>query len=183
MAEYDYCVNPVEQYFDDLACGGQQFQGGGKDVIIFLTELPVDPSNATQIQDLLDDGSARLITNVKAGLSAPSAQESTALVACAPASVSTYDRELTIVDGKVTPENVLFYNSLNASNGTKAVGAIIHECATDRVTFIQQPILFRGGRILPDNNDADLQRFEFTGNFKAKGDPTIHEMPVGIFPL
>ncbi len=180
---YNYCVNPVDAYVDDTACTDQQYEGGGKDIVIFLTSLPVDPSDGVEINALITDGSARLITNVKAGLSAPSPQESIALVACASPTVATYDRELTIVDGKVTPEILDFYNSLNASTGTRAVGAIIHECSTERVTFIDKTILFRGGRILPDNNDADLQRFEFVGQFKAKGDPTIHTLPVDVFPL
>lgn len=180
---YNYCVDPVGEYVDDTACGAQQFEGGGKDLVLFIDALPADPSDGTEINALITNGSARLVTNVKAGLSAPSAQESTALVACATPTVSTYDRELTITDGKVSSENVLFWNSINASAGIRIVGALIHECAEDRVTFIDKTISFRGGRVLPDNNDADLQRFEMTGLFKSKGDPTIHTMPVGVFPV
>lgn len=180
---YNYCVDPIEPYVDDTACGDQQFEGGGKDIVFFITALPTDPSDGAEINALIDAGSAILVTNVKAGLSAPSPQESTALVACATATVATYDRELTLTDGKVTSNNTLFYNSINASAGIRLVGALIHECAEDRVTFIDKQISMRGGRILPDNNDADLQRYEFVGQFKSKGDPTIHEMPTGVFPV
>lgn len=173
-----YCSTPIGDYVNDDC--GDAFAGGIRHVVIFTGELPADPSDGTEVNALIDAGSAKLIKDVRVGISAPSEVTTTSYIACVSDPVVNYDRELNYMDGNVTDANVSFYNSINSTSGNKASGMLLYECDAERSTFIDRDIVFSGGRIVPDQND-DSQRFEFTGRFRAKGDAQIVTTPAGVF--
>lgn len=173
-----YCNNPIGDYVNNDC--PEAFAGGMRHVVIFTEGLPADPSDGTEIQTLIDAGTAKLIKDVRAGITAPSEVTTTSYIACVSDPVVNYDREISYMDGHVVDENVSFYNSINSSSGNKASGMLLFECDADRCTFIDKDIVFSGGRISPDQND-DSQRFEFTLRFRAKGDASIVTTPAGIF--
>ncbi len=173
-----YCVNPVDLYIPNTC--NETYAGGIRDIVVFLDALPVNPADGSEINALITAGSARLIPDVKIGIPLPSEISVTRYISCSPETVANYDRTFTLMDDNVTADTITFYNSLNASTGTQALGALLHHCDTDRVQFIDQPISFSGGLVVPDDNN-DLQHFEFTAKFKSKGDAMIYATPSGVF--
>lgn len=173
------CSSGLEPYTnsecDDI------YGGGIRDAVIFIDELPEDPTDGNEINDLISQEKAVLLRDLKIGVSEPSPVTNPSMRSCSPETVSTYERELSWIDANVVDENVAFYNSLNASTGFEAVGVLLHECDAERATFIDAPINFTGGRIVPDDNNAEPQHFSFTGRWKSKGDPRIYALPAGVF--
>jgi len=157
------------------------YAGGIRDIIIFQTELPADPSNESDVQALLDSGDAVKLSAIKVGIPEPSPITSPSMRSCSPEVTVNYDRTITIIDANVEPGNVDFYNSLNNSTGFEAEGVLLAECDADRCTFIDKPINFTGGRIVPDDNNDQPQHFSYTGKWKAKGDSAIVDTPPNIF--
>lgn len=176
---YSLCTNSLEDYANPDC--EENFGGGIRSMIVFQTQLPADPSSQADVQALIDSGDAKLLTSLKVGVSEPSPVENTSMRSCSPPSVTTYERELTLIDANVVPGNVDFYNSLNASTGFEAAGVMLWHCDADRISFVDKPINFKGGLLIPDDNNAEPQHFSFTGAWKDKGDPQIYESPAGIF--
>jgi hypothetical protein len=173
------CVGGLEPYVNPDC--EVNYAGGIRECIIFIDELPTDPTDANEIQTLIDDDKAVLLVGLKIGITEPSPIEATSMRSCSPPSVTNYNRELSWIDANVEPGNVTFYNSLNAATGFEARGALLYECDAERCTFIDDPINFTGGRIVPDDNDGDPQHFAFTGKWKSKSDGDIYDPPGTIF--
>jgi len=173
-----YCANPVGNYVPDPC--GLQLAGGIRDMIIFIDELPTDPSDATEINAMIASGNAKLVTKVKIGLNTPAEVTTTSYEACVSDPVVNYDREATLMDATVSADNVDFYNTINSASGFVASGALFHECDAERCTFVDKDIVFSGGRVVPDQNN-DSQRFEFTLRWRSKTDGAIVDCPANIF--
>lgn len=127
--------------------------------------------DVVKMQTLIDAGNAKLVNGLLIGLDAPSAITGPSFIACVPETTITYTRTISIKDRKVDASGVKFWNSINASSGFLGGGALVHECAADRATVIDALMTFSGGRVSPEGDE--LQRFEYTGTWKAKGDGTI----------
>lgn len=173
-----YCANPVGDYVPDPC--GLQLAGGIRDLVIFIDELPTDPSDGAEITAMIAAGTAKLITQVKVGLEAPSEVTTTSYIACVSDPVVNYDRTATLMDATVSADNVDFYNTVNSASGFVSAGALFHECDAERCTFVDKSIVFSGGRVIPDQNN-DSQRFEFTLRWRSKTDGEIVTCPAGIF--
>jgi hypothetical protein len=173
------CANALENYVN--ADCEDTFAGGIRSIIVFQDELPEDPSNADQVQALLDNGSAKLLTSLKCGFPEPSPVTSPSMRSCSPERTINYDRTMTLIDANVISGNVDFYNSLNNTTGFEASGLIAHHCDVDRISFITDPIAFEGGLIIPDDNIDQPQHFAYTGKWKSKGDPKLYASPGDIF--
>lgn len=153
------------------------YLGGGRHVILFPDEVPADPEDGMEIQSMLNSGTARLLKDVKIGIPEASAQTMPSNVACVPDRTANYDRTFTLIDPKVTAENVEFYNSLKRRS---IAGAMIYECDADRVTMIDATITVAGSRILPDDN-LEGQTFTMTASWRGMDDPDIFDAPANIF--
>lgn len=136
---------------------------------IFTGSEPNETIDPVKVQALLDSGDAQIINGLRIGIDAPSAQTSDSYVACAPDTVSTYSRTLTWKDRKVTGVVTRFYNSINAASGFTVGSMLLHECASDRATYINALMNFQGGRVSPEGKE--LQRFEFTVSWEHTDDP------------
>lgn len=157
------------------------YAGGIRDMVIFQTTLPADPSSGVEIQALLDSGDAVKLSAIKVGIPEPSPITSPSMRSCSPEVTVNYDRTITIIDANVEPGNVDFYNSLNNSTGFEAAGVLLYQCDAERCSFVDKPINFTGGLIVPDDNNDQPQHFSYTGKFKAKGDAAIVTAPANIF--
>jgi hypothetical protein len=153
---------------------------GGSDQIIVLDcgHTITDASNATQINDNITSGKAKLIQNIRVGLDAGSAVEVDSLIACRPQVTVNYDRTMSLIDGNVNSTNVGFYDQV--FNGRAIGGLIVHLCAADKVLFIDENIKASGSLIVP-NNDSEFIRFEGTFKWKSIANPQITDVPAGIF--
>lgn len=173
------CTNALGDYVNPDC---EEIYGGGiRSIIIFQGVLPEDPSNAQDIQDLLDSGDAKLLTGLKVGINEASPVTNPSVRSCSPEVVTTYEREATIMDGNAIAGNVEFYNTLNASTGFEAAGVLLWHCDVDRVQFIDKPTNFTGSFIVPNDNNAEPQHFSFIAKWKSKGDALLYDSPAGIF--
>jgi hypothetical protein len=173
------CNNALVPYVNSDCV--EQFAGGVSSLIFFQTDLPVDPSSASEVQALLDSGDAILVEKVKVGMPEASPITAESTISCSPEITVNYDRTITLMDGNVVSTSNDFYNSLNATSGIEVAGALLYECDADRCTFIDKPINFTGGRILPNDNTDTPQNYMFTGKFKRKTDCDIVDKPGTIF--
>ena len=164
---------------------GAFFLGGMSASILFRCGvqtddvLTADQVDETKVNALLASGDAKLVTGIRLSLEAPSGVTTDSYVACQTDIAVTYDRTITWQDRNVTPENVTFYNSINAASGFQVGGALIRECDAARITYVDSVMTFNGGRISPPG--AEMQRFEFTVSYRATGDAPIYEDVPGIF--
>jgi hypothetical protein len=179
----NYCIDPFVYYeASDESCGPSTRKGGIRDLVLFLTALPDDPEDATDVQALIDSGDAMYIPDVKVGITEPSAVEVSRMRSCSPPTVVTYDREFTLMDDDVSPVNVRAYNSINASKGVELLGLLMHECGAQRATYIEERISLQGGRIVPDDDTETLQHFNYIGKWKSPSDSPIVSWPSGLVP-
>jgi hypothetical protein len=172
------CGEDWEDYVP-LAC--TSFNGGASAILLLRCGITLtDPSDETEIQTLIDDGDAKLLTGLRIDIPAGSAVTADTFVACQTEATVTYDRTINVADRNVTPENVIFYNSIDSANGFNIGGALVYECDADRVSYVDAVLKKSGGRIMPAGNN-ELQRFEYVLAFRSKDDPLIYTKPVGIF--
>ena len=164
---------------------GQTFLGGMGAAILFRCGVNTDEVltanevDETKVSALLLSGDAKLVTGIRLSMDAPSPVTSDSFLACQGDVTTTYDRTIPWQDRNVTPENVLFYNSINAASGFQVGGALIRECDAERITYVDSVMTFNGGRISPQG--AEMQRFEFTVSYRAKGDAPIYPDVPGLF--
>lgn len=157
---------------------GVFLKGGISDFILLNCDHEItDPSDDIQIQAELDAGRATLVSGVRIGLDAPSANTIDSLIACAPDPVLNYDRTATIVDGSVC-ENIDFLNDL--SDGRLFGGIIFRLCDECKVLWVDAAVSFAGGVIVPDNN-TEAVRYEGTVSWKDTRNPKFYTEPIGIF--
>lgn len=166
------------QEYDYSGCA--KYLGGVRHLVLVKCGTTLDPSDGTAIAAAVAAGNAKVIKDILLDFGAPSPVKVDSLVAGVPQIVATYDRTATLVDRKVSADNVTFYDSINSSNGYTVGGAILYEVSEDRVSVIEAPITLEGGRILPAS-DGEPQRFEFTMNWRAKNDPAIAVAPTGLW--
>lgn len=174
------CDNTFAEAYVPGECG-EFFLGGISGILLTRCDIVIaDPSDANEVQTLIDDGDAVLILGIQGQIDTPSGVSVTSYISCVPDIPVTYDRTVTFADRNVTPENVTFYNSINASNGWTNGGALLYQCDAQRVLYVDAPMRLSGGLITPPQNN-EMQRFEWTLTYRDQDDPTIHSAPAGIF--
>lgn len=179
MSDY-YCDNPLEDYVPSSVECAPVFLSGISDVVMFLEDLPSNPSDAAEVQALINLRKAVYIPRIQAMINAPEPVEVSRKIACTPATVSTYNRTISLMDDDVTPQNVQAYNSLNASSGRIITGLLLHECDANRATFIDANMNLIGGRQTDENDDGELQHFAFEIRYKNRFDAEITDWPSGL---
>lgn len=178
----NYGCDPLEAYsLND--CG--KIYVGGFDAAILLecNHQITDPSNATQVQAALDNGTATLITEAYFSVEVASAVTVETIVACQPPRIVNYNRTGLYKNQNVNPANVDFHNTM--FNGRVFGGIIIRSCAdnenaTNYVYWVDRSVNFQGSFVGPGVN-TDLQRFEGTFSWTSIDNPSMHAEPAGIF--
>ena len=174
------CTSPLTPYAS--ADCFEQYAGGVNATVIFVTALPIDPSDGVEVQALIDSGDAVLMPFMKIGINEPSPINAESLISCASEITTNYDRSISLMDAKVVDENITYYNSLNASTGFAAIGMLLPNCDdATRSFYVEETIRFEGGLIVPDNDNAEPQHFSFNAKYRAKSDPSLVTTPTGIF--
>ena len=175
---YTYCGDDWEEHTANACFTASS----GMDAVYFFkpgivaadyttTVGDVTTVDVADIQALIDSGDAKLVLGLRIGIDAPSAVTGDSFVACTTETVITYTRTMTYKDRKVDAAGVKFYNSINSASGFVIGGMLVHECAANRITIIDEIMTWQGGRISPEGDE--LQRFEATVSWKSKGDADI----------
>ena len=177
----NYNCDDLQPHLINDNCGDPILGGLSAFVIFDCDHQVTDFTNGTQILAEIAANRAWIAEKVKLGIPLPTPVEIDALTGCGTQTLVNYDRTATLVDGNVNNFNIVdFYTPLFRG---RSVGAmIVLECGNtnSKVTLVDSEITFRGGRVLPDNNN-ELQRFEATLSWKSKDEPTQINEPVGVF--
>ena len=178
MACVDYCAEGLLDH--SLIECDEYLLGGISQAIIGScgTEL-TDPSDAAEIQALLDAGTAKLVQNVRMSLPAGSPVTVDSPIGCGTTLRINEDRTATVFDANVTNANVELYNDLN---NRKIACLLLYLCDSDKVVYIDPPqaITTSVSLIIPEQNN-ELQRFEGTFAWRDKQAPLQYDAPAGIF--
>lgn len=187
MAEecIDYnCTEIGEHELLGQLCGGGRLSGAAHIIAGLCGTSLSSPSNATEINALLDAGTAKLIMNLKVALGVPSPILVDSTTACGTQDVATYDRTFTVEDFNVTQANCDFYSGM--FGGRRFAWALLFECTTegltDQVTFINTTWKAFGGRNF-ENTNATFQKYSWTGSWRSKAEPCQFDAPTGITGL
>lgn len=182
------CVNyncfddPLDIYHENEC--GEELKGGASAVVfLYCGHHLTDPSSATQINAEIAAGRARLVTGAALSIEPPTPVISTTVVPCKVAPVTNYTRKGTYKNPNVSADMVDFHKPI--FGGRSFGGLILYECGTaearnPQVTWINRPVTFTGGRILPGVT-TDTQRFEGEFNYEGLYDDDIYPVPPGIF--
>lgn len=137
-------------------------------VLIGCGQTLADPTDETEVQDLIDGGNAWLLENVKVGLDAPSQETQDPVTACGSPIVINNVYTGTLFAAQVNANNTEFINKL--IGGYVVGGMIMKVCDTAGLTDIQvyvdAEISFAGGLVVPNTN-SEYIRYEVTFTFKS----------------
>jgi hypothetical protein len=138
--------------------------------------LPFDP---TAIEEMLIDGSAKLISDIRFALPAGSPITVDSPIGCGVPIRINEDRTATLYDANVTDENSLFWNDIN----NRRIGWIMaYLCDSGKVVWIDPSVGITTSAqfIIPEQNN-ELQRYEVTFAWRSKEIPAQYNAPAGIF--
>jgi len=173
-----YCETGLETH-DLVACGEYKLGGVSAIIIGACGAVLVDPTSPVEIEEMLLDGSAVLVEDIRFSLPAGSPIQVDSPVGCGTQIRINEDRTATLYDANVTDQNNTFYNSLNQQK----VGWIMaYLCDSGKVIYIDPPvgITTSANFIIPEQNN-ELQRYEVTFSWRQKEIPTQFTAPAGIF--
>lgn len=177
----NYNCDPLGDHTIAAACG-DSVKGGSSNIIILECDHTItNPSSATQINDNITAGKAKIVSNVKVGFAKPSPVTADSQTSCGQPGLVTYNRAGTLKDGNISSTNIDFYRLL--AGGRTIGGMILLECYDSGdapyVTFIDAEIKVTGGRVLPDVN-TQFQLFDMDYTWTSKLDPQRYDAPVGV---
>ena len=178
----NYGCDPLDAYVLN-ECNEILLGGYDQAILLECNHQIIDPSNATQVNAALANGTATLVSNASFSIEAPSPVTVDTLVACQPPKTVNYTRTGLYKNQNVNPSNVDFHAPI--FRGKVFGGLIIRMCSetdagTGYVYWIDSSVTFTGGLIGPAQN-TDLQRFEGTFSWMSKTDPAMYNEPAGVF--
>ena len=173
MANYQCTDLPAHE----KAVCGAYLKGGNSSIGILESDHTITNfSLASQYTTNINTGNFVLIEPIVGEMPAPSPVEGTNPSGCGSATIlDTFDRTISFKDYNVTG-NQDFYNALNR----KTTGAIVYECANEKVTVIDSDITWTAFRIIPPN-EREKQYYQVVGKWTSLDEPPIYTAPAGIF--
>ena len=176
------CVDLPEYDSNIEACGSNTRNGGASAIILLECDaVLVDPSDAVEVQALIDAGDATIVNNVRFGFgdaSAIAAPE--AITSCGTAPITNYTRTGTLKDYKVSITNATFWN---AAKQRSFGGMLVFGCGTDGLTdlvyWVDAEVKIAETMTFPDTDESPLF-FSVTTTWKSINDPGLYVAPVGI---
>lgn len=180
----DYCNDDPLGTHEVVSCATDPVGGASAMVVLECNHQLTDPSSGAEVLAEIAAGRAHLVERVSVTFDAPAEVTQDSLVPCETPRLVTYDRTGTYVNPNVSATNIDFHDKL--MDGRKFGGLIVYECGTDDptetkyVSWVNTPVKFTGGRILPGVN-TEFQRFEGKITWRQKVNPSRHVMPEGVF--
>lgn len=131
-----------------------------------------DPTNKNDVETLLANGQAGRIENVKAGWDDPEPVRVESPYACEPQAAPIKNWSGTIMDGKITENNIDFWDSADAVNGASFGAFIMYSCNNGVQYYVEANILLFGGWVNP-MTDEELQMFNINMEWRSKTSPQL----------
>ncbi len=183
MAEelVDNCVNyncdPLPAYDSTINnCGSNIVNSGASTIWLFeCGYLPEDSGDEATLDEMVADGHATKLDNLKIGFGDPTPTTAEPGTSCGNTVVTEYARTLNIIDRKVTSANNEFWNTAK-----KRVfnGFVIKECLTSgidpRVSFVSAEVSLAAFRSFADVK-ASPQEFKATLTWNDIDEPVIED--------
>jgi hypothetical protein len=173
-----YCYD-YDPYPSETSCDNKEYYLAGISAIGLLQcgVTVTDPSDAVELQELIDAGELIIIKGIKGGIDEPSLVQIDALTACGGQLTITADRTVSFVDGKVSKDIVEWYNTMKQNSYG---GALLFECAEDRVSFVDVRVDMTANRSMGQlNNEAQVINGSLS--WRSLADPVPYDAPAGIF--
>lgn len=126
------CEEPPP-YDSTLEQCSSQVRGGGANVLYLLHcgTVVQDPGSEAELDELVDDGLATKVENIKFGFGVPAPVEIDPTTSCGSSKVSTYNRTADIEDFKVNVTNSDFWDTVK---NIVYEGFVVIECETKGLT-------------------------------------------------
>lgn len=174
-----YCTD-ITAYPSTVDCDTKStYLAGGSEIILIQRGTNIsDPSDATEIQPLINAGKLYRIESIACGLDEPSAVDVESPTACGSTETINYDRTATWQDGKVSKAVVEWYNEVK---GVSFAGALIRECGQNRWNFVDACVKVTSSRTMGQKNN-ELQLINGTITWRAFDDPVPYDYPVVTWP-
>lgn len=159
----------------------QESVPGGSNQAIFLLcgHNITDASSYAQVHAAIVAETAILVQGASFGIPAASPNKITTKVPCRSDTLLNYNRTFTYYNPNVSVVNSAFHDKA-FSGLVKFQGLIIYECGADQVTFIDEPFLFTGNRVLTES-EKEEQYYQGVGEWVSRTDPQITAVPLTIF--
>lgn len=173
-----YCDEELNSY-NPIACDDYQLSGVDAVVLFACGSEPADPTDGTEVQNLIDAGNAIKVSNVRIGLPAGSAVTQPSPIAGGTDLTINYDRTATIFDANMTVENNTFWN---AALERRFGAALFHNVDADDCFFVNPPsgINTQISPVVLDQN-TEFRRYEGQFSWRDKSMPELTASPAGIF--
>ena len=177
------CDSLVDHEVSNESCLGPR-NGGSAQLIIFdCGTTPTDPTDGTEINNLITAGTAYLVENVKAGLDVPTPVTIASTTSCGTDRTINLDYTGTIEDYTVTESNTAsFWGPL--AKGRTMGGMMLYLCEQDgyanKIVYIDAEITFNGGLVVPNTNTEAI-RYEMGFSFRKNGPVEYLDAPTGVF--
>lgn len=164
--------------FEDYegAIGCDSFVGGNKDLLLIKLGITLDTTNQSAVQAAIDAGNAFLFSNLRIGLEGASGQTAESPIANMPDRNINYERSATIRDLKVTPLNVVAWNSILDSTGAIFGAAVIHNDTQARQWKINGYITIGGDQLIIPEAVEEVQEINLTMSWKEKTMPVFETL-------
>jgi len=161
---------------------GDLLNGSGAEVVVFQCgNLPTDPTDGTEVNNLITAGTAVLFKEIMVEVPEGSAVEGASYVAGGQTRVSTYERSVTWTDANVNEYSHAAYDAVDYANG-QSIGAILIKLYEEDYCLYITPnvagIAFKGTLT---GSDTEALRYVYTANWKNKLNPRVVAEPAGVF--
>lgn len=178
MACVSYCDESLLSH-NLINCNEYKLGGVSSIIVGSCGTTLADPSDATEIQALLDAGTARQIDDIRFALPAGSPVTVDSPIGCGTSIRINEDRTATLFDANVTDENVDFWDDVN---NRRIAWILAYSCDSGKVIYINPSVGITTSAqfIIPEQNN-ELQRFEVVFSWRSKSIPAQYPAPTGIF--
>lgn len=173
------CSDLVAQVLND--CGALINGSAGEAVVFSCGNLPVDPSNGTQVNALITSGDAVLFKEILVEIPEGSPVDGGSYRAGGEPRTQTYTRTLTWVDSNVNTSSHLAYDALDIASGQPVGGILLKLYEEDYCVYItpnSSGVIFKGTLT---GSDTESLRYAYTASWKNKNNPVLVDVPAGVF--
>lgn len=169
-----YYCNVAEAYPTDGSCETQDYYASGWSSLALVQcgTTITDPSDNSEITNLINEGKLTIIRNIKGALDEPSALTIDPVTSCGTTVTINYDRTFTFTDAKVSKEVVEWYNE------TKKLsfgGALLIGC-DGNTTYVDAEVKLTAATSGENNNGAAKVITAVIG-WRSEDDPVPYETP------
>lgn len=173
----DYCADPLGTHVVS-DCPEDQILGGLPAVVLFQC-APIDPSDGTEVLEMIAAGTAWLWSGLLGGIPEASPVSIDAQESCGDARDVRIDRTMDVSDANISQNNITWFN---AARKKQFARAIAYNCSSGQSLYIIPASTIRvRGTVTWANQNNDVAKFVGQIYWNNLDDPNLIETPGGVF--